>query len=110
MTPVIQHSLEVVANVQNLLSESGTGIGIGAGVASGEVTGGAIGGGGRLEYVAVGAPVNLAARLCEQAADGEVLIDAAVHAQIAETLPSAQRPIEPMKSFGMLPAWALHAA
>ena len=52
-------------------------LGIGVGVASGPVTVGIIGGEGRLEYAAVGQPVNLAARLCEQAAAGEVLLDAA---------------------------------
>lgn len=50
-------------------------LGIGIGVASGRVTAGAIGSAGRMEYTAVGAPVNLAARLCSTAATGEVLVD-----------------------------------
>lgn len=46
------------------------------GVASGFVTVGVIGAASRLEYAAVGPAVNLASRLCSEAAHGEVLIDA----------------------------------
>ncbi len=50
-------------------------LGIGLGVASGAVTVGVIGGSSRLEYTAVGSAVNLASRLCEQAAHTEILLD-----------------------------------
>lgn len=50
--------------------------GLGIGVASGPVAAGVIGRRTRLEYTAVGPPVNLAARLCAQAGDGEILADA----------------------------------
>lgn len=50
-------------------------LGIGVGVASGAVTVGIIGSATRLEYTAVGSAVNLASRLCEQAAHGEILVD-----------------------------------
>lgn len=50
-------------------------LGIGVGVATGRVTVGAIGSDARMEYTAVGTPVNLAARLCSSAAAGETLID-----------------------------------
>ncbi len=50
-------------------------LGVGVGVASGFVTVGVIGGASRLEYTAVGPPVNLASRLCSEAAHGEVLVD-----------------------------------
>lgn len=53
----------------------GLDIGIGVGVASGFATVGAISGGGRLEYGAVGPAVNLASRLCDHAANGQVLVD-----------------------------------
>jgi adenylate cyclase len=49
-------------------------LGLGAGVASGRVTVGAIGSSNRMEYTAVGIAVNLAARLCSQALDGEILV------------------------------------
>ena len=50
-------------------------LGVGVGVASGFVTVGVIGAASRLEYAAVGQTVNLASRLCSEAAHGEVLID-----------------------------------
>jgi class 3 adenylate cyclase len=50
-------------------------LGVGLGVASGLVTVGVINSTSRLEYTAVGAAVNLASRLCERAADGEILAD-----------------------------------
>jgi len=50
-------------------------LGVGLGVASGLVTVGVIDSTSRLEYTAVGAAVNLASRLCERAADGEILAD-----------------------------------
>jgi class 3 adenylate cyclase len=50
-------------------------LGVGVGVASGFVTVGVIGGASRLEYTAVGPAVNLASRLCSEAAHSEVLVD-----------------------------------
>ena len=50
-------------------------LGVGVGVASGFATVGVIGGASRLEYTAVGTPVNLASRLCSEAVHGEVLVD-----------------------------------
>lgn len=55
--------------------DTGLELGIGIGIASGFVTVGAIGSSQRLEYAAVGAPVNLAARLCSRAESGQVLAD-----------------------------------
>ena len=51
-------------------------LGVGVGVASGYVTVGVIGAASRLEYTAVGPAVNLAARLCSEAAHGQILVDA----------------------------------
>jgi len=50
-------------------------LGLGIGVASGYVTVGVLGGSERLEYAAVGPPVNLAARLCARAESGQILVD-----------------------------------
>ena len=63
-------------------------LGIGVGVASGKVTVGVIGANSRLEYTAVGAAVNLASRLCAEAADGEILIAAETHGMLASMVPS----------------------
>ncbi|MDX1497476.1 MAG: adenylate/guanylate cyclase domain-containing protein [Salinisphaeraceae bacterium] len=70
---------DIIQRVEKLTqrwSQSGPELGIGAGIASGPVTVGMIGGTGRMEYAAVGSAVNLAARLCENAAHGEILLDA----------------------------------
>jgi adenylate cyclase len=50
-------------------------LGIGIGVATGFVSVGVIGTASRLEYAAVGSAVNLASRLCAEAADSEILVD-----------------------------------
>jgi len=68
-------------------------LGVGFGVATGVATVGVIGSASRLEYTAVGSVVNLASRLCEQARDGEILVDA--------------RTIELAGSAGLMPRPAL---
>lgn len=68
-------AVEIVPAVQELLRNYSSKLGVGAGVATGSLTIGAIQGAGRLEYVAIGNPVNLASRLCDRAEDGEVLSD-----------------------------------
>ena len=49
-------------------------LGFGVGIASGFATMGIVGFEGRYDYTANGNPVNLAARLCEHATDGQILI------------------------------------
>ncbi len=49
-------------------------LGLGIGIATGPVSVGVVGGA-RLEYVAVGSTVNLAARLCQAARGGQILLD-----------------------------------
>lgn len=56
-------------------SDSEMRLGVGVGLASGFVTVGVIGAASRLEYTAVGPAVNLAARLCAEAAHAEILVD-----------------------------------
>lgn len=57
-------------------AEQGQKLGVGVGVATGFVTVGVLGAGSRLEYAAVGSAVNLASRLCAEAAHGQALVDA----------------------------------
>jgi class 3 adenylate cyclase len=66
-----QSGMEITAR----WSDADLSLGVGVGVASGFVTVGVIGAASRLEYTAVGPAVNLASRLCAEAAHGEVLID-----------------------------------
>lgn len=77
-------------------------VGLGVGVATGVVTVGAIKGAGHLEYVAVGNAVNLASRLCDRAASGEILTDqrSADEAQpVLYSLASEARKPEKLKGY-----------
>ena len=65
---------ETGADLSREWHSQGLALGVGVGVASGLVTVGLIGEGARREYTAVGTPVNLAARLCASADDGDVLL------------------------------------
>ena len=85
-------------------------LGIGVGVASGPVTVGIIGGSSRLEYTAVGPAVNLASRLCEQAADREILIDARTSGLAGDARLEARPPLQ-VKGFAEpVPLYALPMA
>lgn len=100
-----QRGLELAQQLQqemrSLLETAEPALGLGVGVATGNVTIGAIRAARRLEYVAVGNPVNLAARLCDRAEPGEVLCDTrsldelgdGTHFQVEE------RPPQPLKGF-----------
>ena len=109
-TRAVQLARELRAQVQALLSTAGGGLGIGIGVASGRITVGAIRGAGRLEYVAVGNAVNLAARLCARADNGEILVDDRVAGALDGNKASVlgDRPPEALKGFAEpVPVYAL---
>ena len=61
-------------------------LGFGIGLAQGYATMGTIGFGDRFEYTAIGAVVNLAARLCADAADGQILTNSRLASAIADTV------------------------
>jgi class 3 adenylate cyclase len=68
-------------------------LGFGVGIAHGYATLGRIGSEERLDYTAIGTVVNLAARLCAEAASGQILVDSKVQAlveEIAETEPAGE--------------------
>jgi adenylate cyclase len=68
-------------------------LGFGMGISHGYATLGCIGFEGRFDYSAVGTVVNLAARLCAEAHDGQILIDGKVLSAIealAETQPAGE--------------------
>jgi adenylate cyclase len=57
-------------------------LGFGIGIAHGYATLGRIGFEGRFDYAAIGAVPNLASRLCDEAKDGQILIDGKVRAAV----------------------------
>ena len=60
----------------------GFNLGFGMGIAHGYATLGRIGFEGRFDYAAIGSVTNLAARLCAEAKDGQILIDGKVQAAV----------------------------
>jgi len=79
---------EAVGRLKEGWRRRGHAIGFGVGIAQGYATLGRIGFEGRQEYSAIGTVINLAARLCSEAKDGQILISqrVAVAAEaIAET-------------------------
>jgi class 3 adenylate cyclase len=65
---------DAVARLGETWRKRGHRLGFGIGMAQGYATLGRIGFEDRFDYTAIGAVINLAARLCAEAADGEVLV------------------------------------
>ncbi|MEP7300485.1 MAG: PAS-domain containing protein [Caldimonas sp.] len=65
---------ESMAILTRAWKKHGYSLGFGAGIAGGYATIGAIGFEGRLDYGAIGTVTNLAARLCGEAGDGQILV------------------------------------
>jgi adenylate cyclase len=61
-------------------------LGFGIGIANGYATLGRIGYEGRFDYAAIGTVTNLAARLCDGAQNGQILIDSKVQAAVEEAI------------------------
>ncbi|HEU0058672.1 MAG TPA: response regulator [Hyphomicrobiaceae bacterium] len=81
----VHMALKMRAQMADLLAlwrRQGHQLGFGIGIAHGYATLGRIGFEGRFDYAAVGTVVNLAARLCAQATDNQILIDRKVLAVV----------------------------
>jgi adenylate cyclase len=65
---------DAVAGLQSGWRRRGREIGFGVGIAQGYATLGQIGFAERVDYTAIGTVCNLASRLCDAAADGQILI------------------------------------
>lgn len=72
---------------------------LGIGIVSGEVIVGSVGGAGRLDYTAVGAPVNLAARLCAAADPNETLLSASTFEAVRGLVAAEAAPPITVKGF-----------
>lgn len=82
-----------IADLSNTWRKQGHELGFGVGIAHGYATLGRIGFEGRFDYSAIGTVVNLAARLCGEARNGQILVDAKVIAaieDIAEVEPAGE--------------------
>jgi adenylate cyclase len=78
----VRMAVEMRAAVANLAlkwRKLGHELGFGMGIAHGYATLGRIGFEGRYDYSAIGTVVNLAARLCNEARSGQILVDGKVH-------------------------------
>ena len=73
---------EQVAKLAARWRSQGHELGFGIGIAHGYATLGCVGFEGRFQYSATGTVPNLASRLCDQARNGQILVDAKVHAQV----------------------------
>ncbi|MBK7331419.1 MAG: response regulator [Betaproteobacteria bacterium] len=83
---------------------------LGIGIARGYATLGALGYEGRFDYTAIGGVVNLAARLCAEAAGGQILVDRRARASLDESF--VLDPVEPLALKGYdkpVPAFLLLA-
>jgi len=76
------------AEVQERWRKLGHELGFGIGVAYGYATLGLIGAEGRYDYTAIGNVVNVAARLCDRAEDGQILIDKRAQIEIENAIPT----------------------
>ena len=76
---------DAVAVLRQQWARRGHRLGFGIGMAQGYATLGRIGFGDRFDYTAIGAVINLAARLCAEAEDGQVLVSGRL-AAAAETV------------------------
>src|SRR5216684_6107786 len=81
----VQMAIEMRDEVASLATKwrhFGHELGFGIGIAHGYATLGCIGFEGRFQYSATGTVANLASRLCDAALNGQILVDAKVHATV----------------------------
>jgi class 3 adenylate cyclase len=75
------------------------GLGFGVGIAYGYATLGMVGFEGRFDYTANGNTVNLAARLCDEAKDGQIIVSHDAYAEVEESVRAERMPPRRLKGF-----------
>lgn len=90
---------EAVAHLSQAWKHRGQDIGFGIGIAQGFATIGQIGFEGRVEYSTIGTVINLAARLCGEAADGQVLVSRRIANAVDQT--AVAKPVGELKLKGL---------
>jgi|GEM_PF-841479 len=107
----VDAAIELRAAVSELVPEwrrRGHDLDVGQGVAVGFATLGVMGFDGRVEYGVVGNVVNLAARLCSEAASGEILLDQRARLMTESSIESAPVGSLTLKGFAdPVPAWRI---
>jgi DNA-binding response OmpR family regulator len=99
---------EAMSEISLQWRERGHDLGVGAGIAFGFATLGLIGFEGRYEYTAIGPVVNLAARLCDEARPGEILVAQRAYAELAGTIEAVHRGDVQLRGIdGATPVWEL---
>lgn len=100
---------DAVRDISRLWHKRGYRLGFGIGVAAGYATLGVVGTEGRFDYTANGNVVNLAARLCDEAADDQIIVSQRAYAEVegqvkAEPLPEIrlQGVEKPVRAFNVL--------
>ena len=88
-----------VADLAEEWRRSGYDLGFSVGIAQGYATLGRVGFEGRFDYAAIGTVTNLAARLCDVADAGKVLVSQRVHAAVEDFVVSNQLSELPLKGF-----------
>ncbi|MCG8543800.1 MAG: HAMP domain-containing protein [Alphaproteobacteria bacterium] len=83
----VRMALAMQQNVEELIvawRKRGIRLGFGVGISSGYATLGHIGSEEQFHYTAIGSVANLASRLCDEARNGQILIDEAVHSEVED--------------------------
>lgn len=111
----VESSLEIQVKMADLLAEHPDwNLTIGIGIAAGEVVLGAMGARDRMDFTVLGSTVNLAARLCDKAPGGQVLVNDTIRdAVLADGGPVQFTEIAPLTLKGYaqpVPTYAAHPA
>lgn len=92
-------AVRLMAEREKLNATSRHRLQIGIGIATGKVVAGCMGSADRLNYTVLGERVNLASRLCSQAAPGQIVIDRATWEKLGDTVTANPLPALNLKGF-----------
>ena len=98
----VRMAIEARDGVRPLLHEwrrRGHDLGFGTGIAMGYATVGRIGFEGRFDYAAIGTVTNVSARLCQEAADGQILVSQRVYGEVEGLVDAVALGSLPLRGF-----------
>ncbi len=104
-------ALQMIDERSKLNDRSERQIRIGVGIATGQVVAGCMGASNRIDYTVLGERVNLASRLCGQAAPGQILIDQETRKQLKDSFTSEELEARNLKGYEQpVRVWELKGA